>query len=297
MVSHILRYRGLYSDLPALRAGGVSKAPGIFDWDEHCSPILRCPSTGGCVRLKYCRHLGPIECFGAVCCHFPKHRERCFRGAAMLAEDLVMLTGRANPSSASCQPLAWHLVEEISHRVINEYGEAIAILSLASSSGEATLALRRAADRLRAMAEAHQSLLVPITEGYIDLGDHVGKLCHSLSRASLGERSIQLTVATDEIRLDAARCWPVGLIVSELVRNAARHGLGDSPGSIRVSLNRSGNSVCCVVCDDGCAAYHRPEERGRWLIHALTAEIGGSVQWKFTPRGSIVGVRFPLIAP
>ncbi|MER8692908.1 sensor histidine kinase [Mesorhizobium opportunistum] len=206
-----------------------------------------------------------------------------------------MLTGRANPSSASCQPLASHLIEEISHRVINEYGEAIAILSLAASVGEAAPALRRAADRLLTMAEAHQSLLVPITEEYIDLGDHVGKLCHSLSRASLDERSIQLTVATDEIRLDAARCWRVGLIVSELVRNAARHGLGDSHGSIRVSLNRSGNSVWCVVCDDGCAAYHRPEEGGRRLVRALTAEIGGSAQWKFTPRGSVAGVCFPLI--
>lgn len=125
----------------------------------------------------------------------------------MLAEDLVMLTGRANPSSASCQPLAWHLVEEISHRVINEYGEAIAILSLASSSGEATLALRRAADRLRAMAEAHQSLLVPITEGYIDLGDHVGKLCHSLHVPPLasGARRAVLAGRSDRLRVGPER--------------------------------------------------------------------------------------------
>lgn len=210
-----------------------------------------------------------------------------------------MLTGCANPSPASCQPLASHLFEEISHRVINEYSEAIAILSLAASRGEVTAApaLRRAADRLHAMAEAHRSLLVPIAEEDIDLGHHVGKLCSSLSRAYLSERGIQLTVATDEIPLDAARCWRVGLIVSELVRNAARRGLKDRQGSIRVTLNRSGSSVWCVVCDDGFAASDPPEGHEWRLIRALTAELGGSVQWKFTPCGSVAGVRFPLITP
>ena len=45
----------------------------------------------------------------------------------------------------SGQPLALHLVEEISHRVVNEYTEAIAILSLAASRGHAPadLALAR----------------------------------------------------------------------------------------------------------------------------------------------------------
>ena len=210
-----------------------------------------------------------------------------------------MPIGCANSSPAACQPLALHLVEEISHRVINEYAEAIAILSLAASRGEATAApaLRLAADRLHAMAEAHRSLLVPITEEAIDLGDHVGKLCASLSRASLGERGIRLTVTTDEIQLDAARCWRVSLIVSELVRNATRHGLKSRQGSIHVTLNRRGSSVWCVVCDDGCAAFDPPEGRGRRLIRALTTELGGSVEWKFTPCGSVVGLRFPVAKP
>src|SRR3954469_3012756 len=103
------------------------------------------------------------------------------------------------------QPLALHLVEEISHRVINEYGEAIAILSIAASRGNdmAGPALALAAARLRAMAGAHRALLVPVANEEMDLGLHVGKLCACISRASLGERGIRLTVATDEIPLDA----------------------------------------------------------------------------------------------
>ncbi len=209
-----------------------------------------------------------------------------------------MPTGFANPSLASCRPAALHLAEEISHRVIDEYTEAIAILSSAASPGNvaAEPALRRAVDRLQAMAEAHRCLLVPIAEEFIDLGHHVGKLCSSLSRASLVERGIRLTVATDEIVLDAARCWRVGLIISELVRNAARHGLKDQQGSIHVTLSKGVSSVSCVVRDDGCAGSGLPAGAGRRLIRALTAELGGTLEWRSTPRGSVAGVCFPLVA-
>lgn len=210
-----------------------------------------------------------------------------------------MPTAFANPSLASCQPVGLDLAEEISHRVIDEYNEAIAILSSAASPTDvaAELALRRAVDRLQAMAEAHRSLLVPITEEYIDLGHHVGTLCSSLSRASLSEQGIQLTVATDEIQLDPARCWRVGLIISELIRNAARHSLKDGRGSIRVTLNRNGSSISCVVCANGCPAFDLSEGRGRRLIRGVTAELGGVVEWKFTQCGSFAGVRFPVITP
>jgi two-component sensor histidine kinase len=201
----------------------------------------------------------------------------------------------ANPSAAT-PPLALHLVEEISHRVINEYTEAIAILSLAASRGRGTAdpALALAAERLAAMAEAHRSLLVPVDDEAMDLGLHLGKLCASLSRASLGERGIRLTVVTDEIWIDAPRCWRVGLIVSELVRNAVRHGLKGRRGSIRVALNARNGRAWCVVCDDGYAPPNPPEGRGRRLIRALATELAGTVEWKFTQAGSVVGLQFPV---
>jgi len=235
-----------------------------------------------------------------TCSHQSGHRQPLFRGEVTLWEDLGMPTEFADALATPDQPpLALHLVEEISHRVINEYGEAIAILSIAASraSEMAGPALALAAERLRAMAEAHRSLLVPVADEEMDLGLHVGELCACMSRASLGERGIRLTVASDEIPLNAARCWRVGLIVSELVRNAVRHGLKGRQGSIRVALNRSSGRIWCVVCDDGSASADPPEGRGRRLIRALTAELAGSVDWKFTQSGSVVGLQFPLATP
>jgi two-component sensor histidine kinase len=122
------------------------------------------------------------------------------------------------------QPL--HLVEEISHRVVNEYAEAISTLALAAASADsqARETLTLAANRLRAQVEAHRALQAPFIEGVMDLADYVEQVSACLAKSSLAQNGVRLTVNIEEIWLDADRCWRVGLIVAELVRNAARHG-------------------------------------------------------------------------
>ncbi len=207
-----------------------------------------------------------------------------------------MSPGFADARAPTTQPLALHLVEEINHRVVNDYAEAIAILSRAAARGPgaAGLALTQAADRLRAQAEAHRALMTPFFDGPMDLGLYVGRLCASLSEASLGERGIRLTLETDEIWLDAAQCWRVGLIVSELIRNAVRHGLSGRAGSIGVSLTERGDRVRCIVSDNGCATPDPPEGRGRRLVRTLVTELEGVVDWWFTASGSFAGLEFPI---
>jgi two-component sensor histidine kinase len=192
------------------------------------------------------------------------------------------------------QPL--HLVEEISHRVVNEYAEAIAALALAeASSGEAASrrALRSAADRLFAQAQAHRALLAPVADGQIDLGEHIARICRQLAGAPIAER-VQLTVSSDEIFLDAGVCWRIGLIIAELVRNAARHGLRGGPGAILVQVSELASDVCCWVSDTGRSdASEPPAGRGQRILRALAAELEGSIDWAFTPHGCRVCLVVP----
>jgi two-component sensor histidine kinase len=210
-----------------------------------------------------------------------------------------MLADLSKASAASSQPLALHLVEEISHRVVNEYAEAIAILTLAASRRSATAdsALTQAAERLRAHAESHRALLAPRADGPFDLGHHIAKLCWSLSGASLEDRGIQLRLSTEEIWIDSARGWRLCLIVAELVRNAVRHGLQGRPGVIDVDVKNAGLRIQCIVTDDGRAEADPVEGRGRRFVRALAAELQGSVNWSFTNSGSTVNVEFPIVEP
>jgi len=204
--------------------------------------------------------------------------------------------------SVECTAAGWrgglplHLVEEISHRVINEYTEAIASLSLAarSADAQARLALDVAASRLRAHAEAHRALLAPSGDQRVDLAEHLAMVCRCMSAATLADHHIRLVLETDEVWLDADRCWRAGLIVAELIRNAVRHGLADCTGRIRVTVNRTSGCVSCLVCDNGSGRPHLQQPgRGRRLVQALAAELDGSVSWRFTPSGCHVEFHFP----
>ena len=76
-----------------------------------------------------------------------------------MSNPLDYVVAQITNASPSMQPL--HLIDEISHRVVNEYTEAICALGLAASASrnmDVQLALTSAASRLRAQVEAHRAL-------------------------------------------------------------------------------------------------------------------------------------------
>jgi two-component sensor histidine kinase len=180
------------------------------------------------------------------------------------------------------------LVEEITHRVLNEYAEAISALALAARAApdaRTEVTLRAAATRLQAQAEAHRALQSPAGGGTMDLGDYLAEICGLLSKAQLSQNGVRLIVSADEVWLDADRCWRVGLIVAELIRNAARHGFAGGPGNIRVEITEAAGNVSCRVLDDGRGAALVGGGRGSRLVQALAGELCGSVDWDFTSTG------------
>jgi two-component sensor histidine kinase len=201
----------------------------------------------------------------------------------------------ATASTNALQPL--YLVEEITHRVANEYADAIAALFLAATSMDdpgAQTALAAVATRLGARAEAHRALRAPATEGLMELGSYVGQVCASLSNAGLAERGVSLLVEADDLWLDAERCWRVALIVAELINNSARHGFSGGPGAIRIGIIERAERIVCWVRDNGCGSVDRQPSRGHRVVEGLATELGGSVDWSFTQVGCNVRLEFPV---
>jgi two-component sensor histidine kinase len=188
------------------------------------------------------------------------------------------------------------LVGEMTHRVVNEYSMAISSLSLAASRStnpEARANILQATTRLRDFAEAHRALQIPVMHGPIDLLESLGQICRTISRASLDERGISLTLTGASIALEATRCWRIGLIISELITNAARHGLSGRSGAIVVSIEPSGGDVCCRVVDNGASTFSPRLGRGSAVIGALAAQLGGEIKRQFTRKGTVAVLTFP----
>lgn len=193
-------------------------------------------------------------------------------------------------------PVSFNLVEEINHRVVNEYSEAIAMLSIAAartSSGDAREALRDTADRLRDHAETHRALMPPMVADHANLADYIATICRTYVKATLADRGVHLTLKIEDIMMSAGTCWRIGLVVAELVRNSARHGLKGKAGRIIVDIARREGLLTCLVSDDGAAAGGGIPGRGQRLVRSLVAELGGEMDWFFKPEGALAFFRLP----
>ena len=191
------------------------------------------------------------------------------------------------------------LVEEVSHRVLNDYARAVAALRLAAkqlSDPAARGVMMEVAESLQVRAEAHRILQPPRGETQLHLGDYLQGVCAAISAASLAGVGIRLTLVREDLLLPADRCWRLGLVIAELVTNAARHGLGWSAGDIRVEMLVEGGEICCQVADNGGSTGCLKAGRGQHIVSALLEGYGGTVEWLFGETGASVTVRMPRAA-
>jgi two-component sensor histidine kinase len=189
------------------------------------------------------------------------------------------------------------LVEEINHRVFNDYSQAIASIRLAAKnhiSVEVREALASAALRLHLYADAHRAHQAPSGPNGTDLAIYLEALCVAITAARLEDRGVQLTFAAQPMILPADRCWLVALIVSELITNAARHGLCGGSGNIRVELELDRAWVSCRVIDDGLAPKNPKPGKGMDIVSDLASALGGQAAWRFGAPGAIAELTFPL---
>jgi two-component sensor histidine kinase len=198
--------------------------------------------------------------------------------------------------NTSDRPDSLILVAEISHRVVNEYTHAIACIRLAAAgiaSTEARNVLVETATKLRCFADAHRALQPPHSAREVDLGEYLARLCSASMAAGLQERGVRLNLLCEPVHLSSARCWRVGLIVSELVTNGVRHGLRGGPGEVTIELETDGDAVICRICDDGEASPVIQPARGLSVVKGLAADLQGEVCWRFDALGTTAELSFP----
>lgn len=181
------------------------------------------------------------------------------------------------------------LLREYTHRMNNELACAMSAISIAaarSASSDAEVALNGVEEMLHNYAQVHHALQMPEYSLRIDAAAYVRRLCLAISRSKLERKGIELVLVERTFRVDAERCWRIGLILSELITNSFRHAFTGDGGTIRVELFPAKSSLECHVKDNGASDVNPKSGCGLQIIDALVEGLGGTIRRYFGPDGA-----------
>lgn len=186
------------------------------------------------------------------------------------------------------------LFAELNHRVKNNLAIVSAILSLQARGQPAEVKrhLDAAADRIQAIAELHAALYSQDRVEAVSLCPYLEALCARLSASLLPDAAVVVEVRCEETALPVETAVSLGLIVNELLTNAAKHAFPAGRAG-RVTVTYAAGETCCLeVLDNGVGLQGRRADRlGLRIVRALAASLGGAVEAR-SHGGLRVRVRF-----
>lgn len=179
------------------------------------------------------------------------------------------------------------LLKETHHRVKNNMNSICALLRLQAARSEDSRTaepLHRAADRVQGMSLLYERLFRSEDHRHLSARDYLSRLGETLGGALLGEGGVSLSLELADLPLDSRLLFPLGLIVNELVTNAAKYAFRGLPeGGILVRLRAAGECrALLLVADDGLgmdpARGAQGGGFGLGLVEAMALQIEGELR-------------------
>jgi PAS domain S-box-containing protein len=188
------------------------------------------------------------------------------------------------------------LLREADHRIKNSLQLVGSVLSLQKTrlaAPELSAALDDAVSRVQAVAEAHRALHQSADLRSVDFGTMLNDLCHHAAR--LSPAVIFTSRCPAQIDLDTERAIPLGLLISELLTNAAKYAYGAAGGPVAVSAVAAGREITIRVSDRGRGIRAEAGDGrgiGSTIIAAIARQIGAIVETSSGPDGTTVTLTF-----
>jgi two-component sensor histidine kinase len=198
---------------------------------------------------------------------------------ASVVMDQMELRLSARQGIAQAQLMA----KEIDHRVTNslQFISGILMMQGRNSNSETASHLQMAANRVAAVAQVHRNF-------YTNEADEVSCITflRRLSADLSGILGTPIEVQGDEGRVPTTRVQPIGLMLNELITNAAKHGAG----RINVAYKIADDMHELSVCDEGEGLPNDFNSEhtvglGMKVVHTLANQLGGHMSAQTNPAG------------
>ena len=203
------------------------------------------------------------------------------------------------------------LIAEVHHRVKNSLQLVTSVLNLEAAAAMGTDAaqrLRRAADRVQAIATVHGVLYQSEDVRTVDLGAFLQTLVDHITTSVGGEEqgiTVTTTIEEKPVRIATDRAISLSLVVNELVTNAFKHAFPDGGnGSVEVSLAcERDDRIVVTVADDGVGRNGTTDASppldgggnaglGSKLVRSLSHQIGATFSHDDARNGHRVALEF-----
>ena len=224
----------------------------------------------------------------------------CSAGLVLLLAELfrrgVQSAVRERDSEISKRDM---LLEELDHRTKNNFMIVTSLLQLQMrelKSKEAKDAFGAAVSRVHSIAAAHQYLYVhrdDFDNDSMPVKDYLQTLVTNIFSGLFVEDTVKLKVSIDDTVLQRDQAIAIGLVLNEVMTNAAKHAFEPGqPGAISVEFRTNPENWNLVVSDNGKGMSANPGSSGLGtsLIQAFATKAGAEVETEQLNPGTRVTV-------
>ena len=192
------------------------------------------------------------------------------------------------------------LMHELNHRVRNSLQLVSTLLTLQGRGGAPDVSeqFRIASNRVVAIGRVHDRLSSADPVGKVAFRPYVGSLCEEIAKSIFtGAAGSQLICESDDVEVTTDQATALGLILNELITNAAKHS-GGAPRT-NVSFRRTDGGFHLSVSDEGTGLPKgfdpaKSKGLGMQVIRSMVEKIAGEL--RFAPgengRGTRVDITF-----
>jgi two-component sensor histidine kinase len=183
---------------------------------------------------------------------------------------------------------------QVHHRVENNMHMISSILGLDSMELEdpgAKSTFDECTARVKSMAMVHDQLYKFYNLSEIEMGEYLHHLIGGLNALLAGSSgNFVLNIDADKYEMDVDEALLCGLMVSEIISNAFKHGFkGYNEGIIDVKFRRQGEQKILIITNTGNAMPEdilevRTTSLGMSLIKTFSNQLGGKLE-RFEDRG------------
>jgi two-component sensor histidine kinase len=198
--------------------------------------------------------------------------------------------------------LGWLLLDELSHRIGNEYMAMLAALQAAQRGAhggrDLPQGLDQAVARLENFCLVHRLLDRKCPQA--SLRDRLDTLCRATAGSKAAGRDIQLILEAEDVSVDDETAWTVCVVAAEWMTNALKHAFcSDRHGVLRVSLRADPDGVVLTVEDIAAWPPARSASPipvagiGSKIVADLAGRLDGSATRRVGPTGATAVLTLP----